>query len=251
MGPHRLIDSHIHLWPNAEATPDQHGWMKDASSLAKQCSIDEYLHAAGENLQKPVQSRQLKGFVYVETDRRLVGEEAGKNLEAWTTKTLDELRWLRRIVEGKPRAGEGHADKDSQLLLGIVAWAPINKGPECFEEYLNLAKEVAGPETFTRIKAFRFLLQSMKDELTFREIALAEGTIQTLKGFKKNGNDFAFDVGVDQRSGGVWQLERAVELIERVHAGEARHDKVAFVLSKHTRPRLQVIIGSSKSRPSM
>ncbi|KAF2231670.1 hypothetical protein EV356DRAFT_489937 [Viridothelium virens] len=239
MSPYRLIDSHIHLWPAAEANPDQHAWMKYVSPLAKQCSVGEYLHSTDENIQKPIQDRQLKGFVYVETDRRLVEEETEKGLEAWTSKTLDELRWLRRIVEGTPRAGEGHDENSSQLLLGIVAWAPINKGPEQFDQYVKLAREVAGPETFFRIKAFRFLLQFIKDEKTFREVALSEDTIQTLKSFKKNGNDFAFDVGVDQRSGGVWQLEHAVEVIEKVHVGEERNDKVVFILNHLCKPDLE------------
>ena len=229
MSHHRVIDSHIHLWPAGEANADQHGWMED-SPLATQYSIAEYLRATGENVHKATQDHALKGFVYVETDRRLV-KEVDSHLEAWTTKALDELRWLRRIVQGNPRAGEGHLEKDSQLLLGIVAWAPINKGQECFNQYVQLAKEVAGPETFARIKAFRFLLQPIKDEKTFREVALSEGTVQTLKSFKKNGNDFAFDVGVDQRSGGAWQLECAVEMIEKVHAGENENGKVVFVLS--------------------
>ncbi|KAL9086917.1 MAG: hypothetical protein Q9165_006923 [Trypethelium subeluteriae] len=234
MGPNRLIDSHIHLWPAAEANPDQHAWMEYVPPLAKQCSVEDYVHSTGEDIQKPIQDRQVKGFIYVETDRRLVDEEAEKDLQAWTSKTLEELRWLRRIVEGTPRAGEGHDKDSSQLLLGIVAWAPINKGPEQFNQYVKLAREVAGPETFSRIKAFRFLLQFIKDEETFREVALSEHTIQILKSFKKNGNDFAFDVGVDQRSGGTWQLERAVEVIEKVHAGEEQDDKVVFVLSLST-----------------
>ena len=240
MSHHRLIDSHIHLWPAAEANSDQHAWMQD-HPLAKQYSIEEYRSATGESFQKPGQERQLRGFVYVETDRRLIEKEAESDLEGWTVKTLDELRYLRRIVEGKPKLGEGHDEKDSELLLGIVAWAPIHKGPECFNKYVEMAKQVAGPETFARVKAFRFLLQFITDEQKFREIALAESTIQTLKNFKKNGNDFAFDVGVDQHSGGVWQLEHAVEMMERVHVGEERNNKVKFVLSKPTHQMLQEI----------
>lgn len=241
MSPSRLIDSHIHLWPAAEANADQHAWMKD-HPLAKQYSIEEYLSATGESIQKSVQDRQLKGFVYVETDRRLIEEESESDLEAWTVKTLDELRWLRRIVEGKPKAGEGHGEQEARLLLGIVAWAPIHKGPERFNQYIELAKQVAGPETFSRVKAFRFLLQFITDEQKFREAALAESTILTLKSFKKNGNDFAFDVGVDQHSGGVWQLEQAVEMIERVHAGENPDDRVKFVLSKSPHSKFQHVV---------
>ncbi|KAI9659830.1 MAG: hypothetical protein M1821_001181 [Bathelium mastoideum] len=238
MSHHRLIDSHIHLWPAAEANADQHAWMKN-HPLAKRYSIEDYLDATGESTHGPIEDRQLKGFVYVETDRRLVHEEAENNLEAWTTKTLDELRWLRRIVESKAQAGEGHGENGSRLLLAVVAWAPIHKGPERFSQYVELARDVAGPDTFARIKAFRFLLQPITDETKFREVALAEQTIQTLKGFKRNGNDFAFDVGVDQRSGGVWQLEQAVEMIEKVHAGEDSNDKVTFVLNHLCKPDLE------------
>ncbi|KAI9709790.1 MAG: hypothetical protein M1820_003193 [Bogoriella megaspora] len=232
MTPHRLIDSHIHLWPAAEANANQHGWMK-GSPLAKQYSIDEYLVATGETNLK-VEDRQLKGVVYIETDRRL--QEEG-NIEVWTGKTLDELRFLRRIAEGTPKDAEGHNKEHSGLLLAIVAWAPIHRGQDVFQKYLELAREVAGPKTFARIKAFRFLLQGIRDEKMFRDITLSESTIQTLKSFKRNGNDFAFDVGVDQRQGGISQLETAVEMIKRVHEGEEEDDKVVFVLSLLTSPK--------------
>jgi hypothetical protein len=39
-------------------------------------------------------------------------------------------------------------------------------------------------------------------------------------------------VGVDQRNGGIWQLEVAVEMVERVRKAEEGGKQVAFILSR-------------------
>ena len=50
-------------------------------------------------------------------------------------------------------------------------------------------------------------------------------------------NGYVFDLGVDQHSGGKWQLEEAAQMIERAHEGVAEEDKVTFIISKSI-PRL-------------
>jgi len=47
-------------------------------------------------------------------------------------------------------------------------------------------------------------------------------------GSGRGGRGWAFDVGVDSRSGGVWQVEVAAEMVERVRADGGR---TVFVIS--------------------
>lgn len=54
--------------------------------------------------------------------------------------------------------------------------------------------------------------------------------IEGLKWLGKKG--FVFDLGVNQHDGGKWQLEEAVEMIEKAHEGVAEDEKVTFICSE-------------------
>lgn len=42
---------------------------------------------------------------------------------------------------------------------------------------------------------------------------------------------YSFDLGVDQRSGGLWQLDEAIEMVHRAHNGLPEDKKVTVVIS--------------------
>lgn len=214
----RIVDSHVHLWPMSASNNDSHAWMNPGERLARQYSIDDYKLAAGVSDPTRIE------LVYVETDRRI---KPGDRVQDWALEPLQEIAFLRRIVEGDASLGEGFTDRDSLLLKGIVAWAPLNKGVQGFEEYIQEAKRTAGQPTWDRVKGFRFLLQGIKDQTTFQDIVKSQEVRDILKSF---GKTWSFDVGVDQRQGGVWQLEMVAELIESVSTDSK--NEVFFVLSK-------------------
>lgn len=191
--------------------------------LSKQHVLSDYYRAAS---QPPVSTSdpQVRGVVYVETDRWLESP-TGRSLEQWAHQPLEEIKFLRSIVEGE------YGEQDSKTLLGIVPWAPVDQGVEVFEEWMSLAERTAGAETWKRIKGFRHLLQGITDKNEFERLVFSDGFIAILKALRGKGREFSFDVGVDQHSGGIWQLEALVEVIKRVHAGAGEGEKVVFILS--------------------
>jgi L-rhamnono-1,4-lactonase len=205
---HPIIDSHIHLYPASEL--QTLAWCTPSHPLGSQKSISDYRKATGD---------KVSGFVFLETDRK------NADSQSWTD-PLAEISWLRRIVTDSPREGEGHAAGDGKLCLGIVPWAPVNLGGGKVEEYLKQAEEVAGPETWRRVKGFRYLLQDKPDGT-----GLTSEFVEGLKVLGRKG--FVFDLGVDQHRRGKRQLDEAVELVDRAHEGVPEEEKVVFILSEY------------------
>lgn len=185
-----IIDSHIHLWPSSEIPTLS--WCSPGHPLDAQHSVDEYTAATA-----PPPSRVLEGFVYLETDR--THDLAADPPESGWEFPLQEVEWLKRIALGTPKEGEGHCFEQRDLCLAVIPWAPLPLGSKLLEEYVSKVKERAG-DSFEKIKGFRYLLQD-KEPGTM----LKRDFIDGLKWLGRN--DFIFDVGVDQRSGGDWQLE--------------------------------------------
>ena len=206
--------------------------MNAGDLLTKQHILSDYRHAARQDPTADDSSAsQVRGIVYLETDRRLLPASADTPLEEWALQPLEEIKFLRSIVNGE------YGARDAQMLLGLVPWAPVDREVGVFERWLNLAEETAGPETWRRVKGFRFLLQGITDRAVFEDLVLGEGFVAVLKSFRDKGRRFSFDVGVDQHSGGVWQLETVAQAIEKVHAGvEDEEQKTVFVLSMYIRP---------------
>lgn len=205
---HQILDSHIHLYPASELP--SLAWCTPSHPLATPKSVSDYRAA--------VSSAPLSGFIFLETDRR------NDSSQSWT-EPLAEIAWLRRIVTDSPREGEGHAAGDGMLCKAIVPWAPVNLGGEKVEEYLAKAEEVAGPETWKRVKGFRYLLQDKPDGT-----GLTEEFVQGLRTLGRRG--YVFDLGVDQHRRGKRQLDEAVEMVDRAHEGVEEGEKVVFILSK-------------------
>jgi L-rhamnono-1,4-lactonase len=219
-----ILDSHIHLWPASAADENGHAWMNDPDFiLSKQHILSDYTAASS--------SCPPTGVIYVETDRHLQ-DPSSSSLETWAAEPIKELQFLRSIVEGE------YGAEASSLLQGIVAWAPVNQGLEVFQQWLDLAEKTTGPQTWKRIKGFRFLLQAITDKTEFENLVLSNDFISILKSFSQREKRFTFDVGIDQNSGGTWQLETLTKVLEKVYAGVPEHERTVLVLSKKTLPLL-------------
>lgn len=225
MDPLSIIDSHIHLWPGHMSNEEGHAWMTPAMPLAKEHILSHY-YAASKQDQTTEREYVVEGVVYVETDVRY--SCPSEDLKTWAKGPLDEIRFLRDIVEGN------YGERESRTLLAIVAWAPMDQPTETLEEWLRLAEETAGPKTWKRVKGFRFLLQAITDEKKFRSLVSSEAFISNLKLLGKRG--FAFDVGVDQHSGGIWQLELVSRAMTTAHVDVPEEEKVTFILNHLCKP---------------
>lgn len=193
--------------------------------LAKQHILPDYYDASQKSSQNN-NDLTVNGIVYVETDRRY--ETPSAKVSDWASNPLEEVSFLRSIVEGN------YGDRDSQMLRGIVLWAPMDQAPDVLQEWLGLAEEAAGPETWKRVKGFRFLLQAIHDQEKFKTLVLGTHFATNLKTLGQRG--FSFDLGVDQHSGGVWQLEWVYMAMQRAHADVSEEHKVIFVINHLCKP---------------
>lgn len=209
-----IIDSHIHLYPASEI--DQLSWATPDHPLARQHSVAEYRAATAGSTQP------VRGFVFVETDRRHDLEAGARDGSGWTD-PLAEVAWLRRIAAGEPREGEGHTAGDAALCAAFVPWAPLPSGAAALERYLERAQEAAGA-TWSKVRGVRYLLQDKPDGT-----ALGAGFVESLQLLGRRG--LVFDVGVNQHARGRIQLEETVEMIDRAHDGVPEDEKVVFILS--------------------
>ncbi|KAI4748746.1 hypothetical protein E4T50_00983 [Aureobasidium sp. EXF-12298] len=217
-----ILDSHIHLWPASAADEHGHAWMNDPDFiLSKEHILSDYTAASS--------SCPPTGVVYVETDRRLQ-DPTPSPLETYAAEPIKELQFLRSIVEGD------YGAEASNLLQGIVAWAPVNQGLEVFQQWLDVAEKTTGPQTWKRIKGFRFLLQAITDKTEFENLVFSDGFISVLKSFSQREKKFTFDVGIDQNSSGTWQLETLTKVLEKVYDGVPENERTVLVLNHMCKP---------------
>ncbi|KAK4503628.1 hypothetical protein PRZ48_004543 [Zasmidium cellare] len=220
MAPISIIDSHIHLWPESMSNEQGHAWMTPGMPLAKQHILSDYYQASQQA------NTKVEGVIYVESDVRY--EPPSGDLSTWAKGPLDEIKFLRSIVEGE------YGERDSEMLKGIVAWAPLDQPPSVLKEWLDIAEKTAGPKTWARVKGFRFLLQFILDQTKFEALVSSQDFIQNLRILGERG--FSFDVGVDQRCGGSWQLEAVVKAMKAAHEGVDGEKKVTFVINHLCKP---------------
>jgi L-rhamnono-1,4-lactonase len=204
-----ILDSHMHLFPPL------------FPGMAPMNSIADYKTTISR-AQSP--KYQVDGFIWIETDAR---SRPGTTIEQWASGPLDELKYLKGIVEGAPTGSQITINSigNGDMMKGIVPWAPIDRGLQAFLEYLKVAEKIAGKETWSKVKGFRYLLQGIRNEQKFRSLVEDPKVVEVLQHF---GNSYTFDVGVDQHHGGVWQLERVAGLIDAV----SNSSKTRFVLGK-------------------
>ncbi|KAL9039946.1 MAG: hypothetical protein Q9214_004673, partial [Letrouitia sp. 1 TL-2023] len=208
-----VIDSHVHLYPRSEV--DTLAWCSEGHPLHGQHSVNQYLQAI-----KPFESQshfRFRGFIFVETDRKShLDSEAG-----WEG-PLKELDWIDRIVQGRPRPDEDHSPDHAHLCYAVVLWAPVPLGAQAMSTYYDKIKHRAN-NLCHLVKGFRYLVQD-KPSGTM----LTNGFVDSLRWMGESG--FAFDLGVDVRSGGLWQLSEAYEMIHRAHDGVSEDKQVRIVI---------------------
>ncbi|KAF3036371.1 hypothetical protein E8E11_005018 [Didymella keratinophila] len=244
MPPSRILDSHIHLWPSTATTSTDHGWMTDPSHfLVKRHGISDYKAVTASS----AAGSALAGFIYVETDRYLPskapnissnasGEEVERKLREWAKAPLQELEFLRRIVEDRPQEGDGFEKGDGERMKGAVVWAPFNVSTLAFNVYLRVAEEVAGPRLWEKIVGFRYLLQG-KAEGEVKSLVSNDNWVENIVTLAKGrgGKGWAFDVGVDIHRDGTDPLGAVGEMILNVREREAQNGNgtqpVRFVLN--------------------
>lgn len=207
-----IIDAHIHLFPESELSTL--AWCSPENPLHKQHSIEEYRAAT--------EGSTPKGFIFLETDRKNDLAAGEKDGSGWKY-PLMEVSWLKRIITGQPKPGEGHTAEDASLCAAFIPWAPLPSGAAVMEKYIDLVKQEAG-ESWPKVRGFRYLLQDKPDGTM-----LQDGFIESLKLLGRKG--LVFDLGVDQHNRGRGQLEEVVEMIDRAHEGVPEDEKVTFIIS--------------------
>ncbi|KAL1968496.1 hypothetical protein VTN77DRAFT_1706 [Rasamsonia byssochlamydoides] len=230
-----IVDSHIHLFPQAHLPTL--AWHGPDNPLGAQHSIDEYRTATQTVPTSPDETTTtyLRGFVFLETDRISSLDDAG-----WTH-ALDEVSLLTRIALGEPISGEGHQPADRSLCLGIVPWAPVPAGPDALARYLSLAKQRARTEeVWKKVRGVRYLLQD-KPAGTM----LNPGFVEGLKWLGRQ--KLVFDLGIDARQGGLWQLREAVEMMQKVYEGVGEEERVVFVINHLCKPNLRLPYSTPES----
>ncbi|PYH93473.1 amidohydrolase family protein [Aspergillus ellipticus CBS 707.79] len=236
-----IVDSHIHLFPESHL-PTLAWYDGPNSPLSSQHSIDEYRLATASVPTSPdsatPQPLYLRGFIFLETDRISSVEESGLG---WSH-ALDEVSFLTRIITSEPVPGEGHADVDRQLCLGMVPWAPVPGGPALLEKYLALVKErTRTDEVFKKVRGVRYLVQDKP-----QGVMLQSGFIDGLKWLGRR--NLIFDLGVDARQGGLWQLREAAEMMRKVYRDvEKKEDRVVMIINHLCKPNLRLPFSSPDS----
>ena len=188
MTKYSIIDAHIHLY--TEQDLPRLNWTANLPRdhpLNRRNSIEQYVRASASRLS------DLEGFIFVETDRK-----SGLKDDEWTD-VYNETGF----VEGLTSATI--SEPVTPKLLGIVAWAPIPAGAETLARYIQSAAALS-----TKIKGVRYLLQNQP-----AGVMLEPGFLESLIWLGRN--NYAFDLGVDARQGGLHQLREGCELLRRLH----------------------------------
>jgi L-rhamnono-1,4-lactonase len=193
-----IVDSHIHLYSSDDiANLAWTGDLPKAHCLNKENNVRDYRGA--------VTSPSLRGFVFVETDRK-----SGLLKQEWRH-PLEEVEFLARIAKGTPLQGEAFVQSDKNLVLGIIPWAPVPAGASALSRYVSLARERCGEKEFSdKVKGVRYLVQRSPPG-TMLQLSFVEG----LKWLGEHA--LTFDLGIDARCGGLYQLREACEMMRRVY----------------------------------
>lgn len=215
-----IIDSHIHLYTASQL--QNLAWapsLPEGHVLKRQNSVAEYRSASRSQ-------PSLVGFVFVETDRKSLLSEDG-----WQH-PLEEISFLRRIKSGRPTEGEGHDPKDKEQLLGVVAWAPTAAERHSLQSYLEQSQTAQDLRaTNGLVRGFRYLVQD-KPKGHMLESEMWNGLLLLEQAGAKT-----FDLGVDFRQGGHWQLTEAVQMLQRFYAQSTGSLKI--VINHLCKPNLR------------
>ncbi|KAH0604893.1 uncharacterized protein H6S33_006561 [Morchella sextelata] len=216
-----IIDSHIHLF-TAEHLPYL-AWTSPTNPLHSEHSISEYLASIPET-----QRDSFKGFVFIETDRvhtepsqAAITSNDEKALKTSWEWTIEEFNFVYKLSE------------QNELVRGIVPWAPMNLGVQALERFWSLL-ELEGESNKRRkemLKGFRYLVQDKP-----KGTILKKEFVDSMEWVWRKG--LAVEIGVDVRSGGIWQLEEAVLAIESIVKKDVPEKVGSFVINHLCKPPL-------------
>lgn len=206
--------------------------MTPGNPLVRPHLLEDYRRAARQERREIqpqcMQDTIVEKLIYVETDARY-NTPTGANITEWASGPIDEIKFLRAIVESEAE------NEATALLGGIVLWAPMHQPTNVLEAWLRLAEETAGPKTWRRVKGFRFLLQSFTEPAQLREVLEARPWfVRNLRLLGRR--NYIFDVTVDPSTAGVWQLESVAEVLRKAQEGISEEEKVAIVLDHICKP---------------
>ncbi|PUU79834.1 hypothetical protein B9Z19DRAFT_1174655 [Tuber borchii] len=196
---------------------------KEENTLYEENSILEYPSSI-----PPSKLTNFKGFVFIEVDRRytIPFDEAISKKDTVALKKA----WEWPLEEFEFVYGLSKTDPHGKYTLGIVPWASMNLGASAVERFYELLgiEGDGSAERKRMMKGFRYIVQD--------EPSGAIGGVKFPEGMGwmwKKG--LVVEIGLDSRSGGLWQLEEAVKAIQEVVKGSEHVGGVgAFVVSHFT-----------------
>lgn len=174
-----IIDSHVHLYDVGRLT---YGWLNGVPKINRTYLLEDFDKARG-----PV---EVDKIVFAE-----VAVDPGLHLE--------EARFVQEMADRDPR------------LCGMIAHAPMEKGPAAIEPDLVKLKE------FGTLRGIRRLIETEKDP----SFCLEPGFVEAVKLLPKHG--LTFDICVKH-----WAMVFALELVKRC-------PDVTFVLDHIGKPGIR------------
>lgn len=218
----RLIDSHVHLFSELQLENRMFPWVTPGSRLAKNHRLDEYLEVTSRS--------KVEGLIFIETDVRNELSEEG-----WEP-PIEEYLYVERMILGKQVEGEGVA-QGGDFIKAIIPWAPLPQGVDKLKNFVSLMRSRSIDEnTFQFVKGFRYLLQGKP-----RGTMLQPNFINSLNWLAEEG--YVFDLGLDVRSDGLWQLEEFVELTRNTK-------NVTYILNHLSKPILTLCVNGLEENKS-
>lgn len=114
-------------------------------------------------------------------------------------------------------------------------------GAVLLERYVQKVKQAAETDdVWRKIRGVRYLVQDKPSGVMLQP--------EFIDGLKWLGRkQLTFDLGVDARQGGLWQLREAVEMMERVYEGVDEKDQVVMVINYLCKPNLRLPFASPES----
>jgi L-rhamnono-1,4-lactonase len=183
----RIIDSHIHLFTTADLP--HLSWMTADSSLNAAHSQSEYTRSS---------SYDVSGYIFVETDR------------SFPLPLTVSPSTLQHPLKEISYALSLYTSSATPALLGMIPFAPVPLGSAGMRKWWELVLTLGRRETVEgMVRGVRYLVQD-KPRRTLTEAGFVDGVRWVLE------RGWVFELGVDVRSGGMWQLEEAVEVMREL-----------------------------------
>ncbi|PUU79517.1 hypothetical protein B9Z19DRAFT_979412 [Tuber borchii] len=232
-----IIDSHINLFTREHLS--HLAWSTPENTLNEGNPIPEYLSGIPAS-----KLADFKGFMCIEAGRRytIPSDEAISENDTVALKKA----WEWPLEEFEFVYGLSKTEPHGKYVLGIVPWAPMNLGALAMERFYELlgVEGEAGVERKRMLKGFRYQVQDKHLE-TVGEVRFRESMGWAWK------KGLVVEIGVDTRSGGLWQLGEAVKAVQEVVKDSEHVGGVgAFVINHLCKPDLQMAPPQIPSHPT-